>query len=115
MSVSEYSKKHDVTRSRAYFFQGRRNIMLYTERSHFYNRYKIRGIKDLYVYALPDHAHYYAEMVRLLEGGAEGGGAEHATVQVLFSKWEMLALERVVGTARAKKMIKQESNTFMFC
>lgn len=34
-----------VTRARAQFFQRRVRLMLYSERAHFYHRYRIRGIQ----------------------------------------------------------------------
>jgi U3 small nucleolar RNA-associated protein 25 len=43
--LSEYSSFPQVTRARALFFQRRRRLMLYTERAHFYHRYRIRGIQ----------------------------------------------------------------------
>ncbi|KVI01455.1 Digestive organ expansion factor, predicted [Cynara cardunculus var. scolymus] len=39
--ASMYTKQSDISRSRVWFFQGKRKIMLYTERAHFYHRYKI--------------------------------------------------------------------------
>jgi hypothetical protein len=43
--LSEYSSFPQVTRARAHFFQRQRRLMLYTERAHFYHRYRIRGIQ----------------------------------------------------------------------
>ncbi|CAG8736745.1 15031_t:CDS:10 [Cetraspora pellucida] len=37
-SICEYTSAPDVTRARAHFFNGKRNIMLYTERFHFFRR-----------------------------------------------------------------------------
>ena len=34
-----------VTRARALFAQGRSPLLVYTERAHFYHRYRIRGAK----------------------------------------------------------------------
>ena len=71
-------------------------------------------MQDLHVYQLPEHAHFYADLVGLLavEGGME---AEHATVTVLFSRFDALRLERVVGSVRSAKMLKAATSTFMFC
>ncbi len=67
-------------------------------------------------YGLPEHAGYYAELLNLLEeGGAGGGGGAHATVTSLFCRWDLLQLERVVGSARARRMLGGESGTYMFC
>lgn len=38
---SRYTKQSDISRARVWFFQGKRKIMLYTERAHFYHRYKV--------------------------------------------------------------------------
>ena len=77
--------------------------------------------QDVFFYGLPDHAHYYPELVNLLEDTATGGGgsaaaaaAAHATVSVLYCKWDALALARVVGAGRARKMLAGSSPTYMF-
>ncbi|GLC42263.1 hypothetical protein PLESTM_001310300 [Pleodorina starrii] len=122
-TISEYSTNAEVIRARARFYHGQRRMLLYTERAHFYHRYRIRGIKDLVFYGLPDHGEYYSELVNLLEeaaggggGGAAGGGSGHqATVTALFCPWDVLQLERVVGSGRARRMLKGESGTYMFC
>nr|XP_012568395.1 U3 small nucleolar RNA-associated protein 25-like [Cicer arietinum] len=36
--------------------------MLYTERSHFYHRYKIRGVQNLIIYSLPERKEIYPEV-----------------------------------------------------
>ena len=83
-------------------------------------------LQDILLYSLPEHGHFYSEILNLLEtdglpaasaavGGA-GGGVVHASVAALFCRFDLLQLERVVGSSRAKKMVTStESNTFMFC
>lgn len=106
---SEYSDPSEVGQFRSAFYDGRTKVMLYSERAHFYRRHRIRGIKRLTFYAPPENAHFYAELVNLLEA-PEGG-----EVGVLFSKWDAVALERLVGTARSKKMLASDSPAFVFC
>ncbi len=116
-------------------------------------------LQDILFYAVPDHAHFYTELVNLLESSGKGAsgarcgaccaspllqsvrpgavvqhqhllahwaaartlrccvcaGSAHGTVNVLYSKWDVLALKRLVGGSRAGKMIKAEAGTFMFC
>lgn len=43
--LSEYTDSGDAARARAYFRQGRRKILLYTERAQFYNRGRTPGIQ----------------------------------------------------------------------
>ncbi|KAK9823260.1 hypothetical protein WJX72_001434 [[Myrmecia] bisecta] len=117
VGLCEYAKHSDVSRGRSHFFHGRRRIMLYTERAHFYNRYRIRGVKDVYFYQLPEHATAYAELLASLTDSAAASGDEfhQATVTALFSRFDTLQLERVVGSGRHRKMLKPGTSTFMFC
>ena len=41
--------------------------------------------------------------------------AQDTSCMVLFSKFEKLQLERVVGTARCQRMLESEKPTFLFC
>ena len=59
----------------------------------------------------------YAELLSSL-ASEEGGRADEfhqATVTVLFSRFDALQLERVVGSTRCKKLLKPQTTTFMFC
>ncbi|GAB4850653.1 hypothetical protein Ancab_029964 [Ancistrocladus abbreviatus] len=96
--LGDYTKQKDISRGRLQFFEGRSKIMLYTERAHFYHRYKIRGVKNLIVYSLPERKDFYPEIVNLLES------SHKMTCTVLFSHFDQLKLERIVGSAAAKRM-----------
>ncbi|KAL4445727.1 hypothetical protein ABPG77_008926 [Micractinium sp. CCAP 211/92] len=113
LGLCEYTERADAARARSYFFDRRKRVLLYTERAQFYNRHRIRGAQDILFYQLPEHADFYAELLNLLEEGATG---ETPTVTVVFSKYDALRLERVVGSARSSKMLKQrKTGTFLFC
>ncbi|GAA5800540.1 hypothetical protein HPULCUR_005975 [Helicostylum pulchrum] len=114
---SEYASGSQITRSRAQFFHGRSNFLLYTERLHFFRRYNIRGTFHVVFYGLPEDPMYYTEIVNFLGlKFDEASAAEEATFSctALFSKYDFLKLERVVGTERAKKMCTAQKNVFMF-
>ncbi|EFN57411.1 hypothetical protein CHLNCDRAFT_142850 [Chlorella variabilis] len=113
LGLCEYTEQPDAARARSYFFDRRKQVLLYTERAQFYNRHRIRGAKHILFYQLPEHAHFYSELLNLME---EGEGGEMPTVTVVFSKVDALRLERVVGTARSAKMLKnRKTSTFLFC
>uniref|UniRef100_A0A7N0UUN4 non-specific serine/threonine protein kinase n=1 Tax=Kalanchoe fedtschenkoi TaxID=63787 RepID=A0A7N0UUN4_KALFE len=120
--LGEYTKQSDISRARIWFFEGKRKIMLYTERAHFYHRYK----------STPERKEFYPEVVNMLDG------SQNMTATVLFSKYDKLRvcvtmmyhstcnaclyqnsssspkhllnymlclqLERIVGTGPAKRM-----------
>ncbi|XP_017236482.1 protein NUCLEOLAR FACTOR 1 isoform X1 [Daucus carota subsp. sativus] len=106
--LGEYTKQSDISRARVWFFQERRKIMLYTERAHFYHRYKIRGIQNLIIYSLPERKEFYPEIVNMLQG------SENMTTTVLFSCFDMLRLERIVGRGPAKRMATSDKDVFIF-
>ncbi|KAI9168766.1 hypothetical protein LWI28_001628 [Acer negundo] len=107
--LGDYTESSDVSRARVWFFEGKRKMILYTERAHFYHRYKIRGIQNLIIYSLPDRKEFYPEIVNMLEG------SHNMTCTVLFSCFDQLRLERIVGSAPARKMVKSEKGVFVFC
>lgn len=71
-------------------------------------------VQDLYFYQLPEHEQFYTELLDMA-AAARGVDAGHTTVTVLFSKFDALRLERIVGSTRAEAMLKSKSATFLFC
>jgi U3 small nucleolar RNA-associated protein 25 len=63
----------------------------------------MRGVKKVVCYGVPTRPVFWEEVAGFVEGGEGGGG-----VRCLFSRWERLALERVVGTERVAKMVKEK-------
>lgn len=67
-------------------------------------------------YGLPDHGHFYSELVNLVQAGGAAAAGHHATVTTLFCQFDALALSRVVGHSRGAKMLAADSTpTFVFC
>ncbi|CAN0892507.1 ATP-dependent RNA helicase DEAH13 [Linum grandiflorum] len=107
--LGDNTQPKDVSRARNFFLTGKHKIILYTERLLFFRRYKIRGVKELIMYSLPERKEFYPEVVNMLEG------ANNMSCTVLFSKLDWLRLERIVGTASAKRMVTSEKPVFVLC
>ncbi|CAG8432805.1 11485_t:CDS:10 [Diversispora eburnea] len=78
-------------------------------------RYNIRGIRHIVFYSLPDHPHFYSEINDfLILTKNEVEDESKLSCHVLFSKFDLLRLERIVGTSRVNKMLQGNKNIFMF-
>ncbi|KAK4986645.1 rRNA-binding ribosome biosynthesis protein utp25 [Elasticomyces elasticus] len=107
-SISEYTSRSDVRRARSHFFTGRHAVLLYSGRAHHFNRFRIRGVRKAFLYGLPDNPKFYEELVEMMGMSIQEGkvGSEEASVRSLFSKFDGLKLERVVGSERVGAMMK---------
>ena len=121
VSVTEYARVSEVTRGRARFLQGRKRIMLYTGRAHFFMRHHIRGAKHLIMFGLPENAEFYPELLNMLSEVLTHDKEEMADIDSspvsclnLFTKYEAQSLERIVGTKHSERMVKSEKKTFLF-
>ena len=110
--LSEYTSNPNISRSRLAFFKGELPLLLVTERFHFFKRYHIRGSFNVCFYDIPDRSDFYSEFVNSLDVEKASG---EASVTVLYTKFDALKLERVVGYEKCVKMC-QEGNreAFMF-
>ncbi|PVU94630.1 hypothetical protein BB559_002952 [Furculomyces boomerangus] len=127
--INEYTPKPQVSRVRTLFYQGRMSTILYTERFHYYYRLKIKGTNKIIFYGLPDHPEYYPELVNLLLDSkktsenmmneSEFGSSEPMMsllnvggkinvlppITILYNKYDVLKLQRIVGEKLARKII----------
>ena len=119
VSITEYSRVSETSRGRARFLQGIQPLMLYTGRAHYFLRHKIKGVRNLIFFGLPEHPEFYPGLVNNLNEGLEKVDAntdsDSSTSSIaLFTKYEAHALERIVGTKQSNRMIKGDKSTFMF-
>ncbi|XP_076463497.1 U3 small nucleolar RNA-associated protein 25 homolog [Babylonia areolata] len=110
--INEYATSKGIRRARIEFKRRRSHFMLYTERVHFYRRFKLRGIRHIVFYALPQYPQFYAEMCNLL---SEPGrmSVDMLTCTVIYSRFDLMRLTEVVGTARARQMAASSKTVHM--
>lgn len=116
--MNRYTPTPDVSRARGAFFSGKKSFLLITERFHFFRRYRIRGAKTFIFYALPEHSHYYPEVLNFPfpKLGADEPQVDESQLscQVLYSRFDILKLERLCGTEDANKMIASDAKPARF-
>jgi U3 small nucleolar RNA-associated protein 25 len=108
IAICEYDDKPTVDRARHFFAQGEHKYMLYTERVHFFRRYKLMGLTHLVFYQPPVFEETYAELVNQIEQPL------NASCLVVYSAYDKMALERVVGSTRCSTMIDGEKEAYMY-
>lgn len=107
VTVADYTPRDEVSRARSWFYHGEVPFMLFTERYHFFHRYKIRGIRNIVFYALPMYEEFYFEMVNMADN------AEGSAVSFFVSPYDRLVMERVVGPARCRRMLRSAKRSHL--
>ncbi|CAA19309.1 U3 associated protein Utp25 [Schizosaccharomyces pombe] len=115
-AISEYSSVSDMTRARNLFYQGRTNIMLYTERAHHFRRFDFRGVKAVVMYGPPTNPQFYVELVRMpMRTISEGNlDSDAAKCRIMYTKFDSICLEGIVGYQRVSNMCHGKHEVFEF-
>lgn len=112
VAVHDYSRGSEVSRARSRFYHNHTPIMLYSSRAHFYHRYRIRGPSTIVFLSPPDFPHFYPELCRLMfdkhPNGADTLSRAERHVLLLYTRFDALALNRIVGTRRARAMLTRD-------
>ncbi|KAG5437763.1 hypothetical protein PCANB_000476 [Pneumocystis canis] len=111
--ISEYSSNSDVSKARSHFNSGNIKILLYTERAHHYRRYNIKGTNTIIFYSLPENPLFYPELIKFMYNMYEKKNYNKHS-KAMFSKWDALKLERIVGSQRVSLMCHGTHDIFEF-
>ncbi|XP_068227770.1 U3 small nucleolar RNA-associated protein 25 homolog [Palaemon carinicauda] len=116
-SINEYmaGEMHKLAKIRSLFFDGKRQFLLYTERFHFYRRYRIKGVRHVIFYDLPTYPHFFSEICNLMVDGNQNRRTQKKhigsnTVSVLYQQSDLTKVVGVLGSQRAGEIVKAQKS-----
>jgi U3 small nucleolar RNA-associated protein 25 len=114
--IDEYTSQSKLDRIRTQFVSGKIKILLYTERLHYFRRYELNGVKSLFMYGLPSNPLFYKEFIRFIGKSVfkQLVDIDLAVVKIMYSKWDMVSLERIVGNQRAPVLCNSRNEVYEF-
>lgn len=112
--ICEYTEENKVAKARQLFYFGARQFLIYTERCHFYHRYKIKGIRNIIFYEPPIYSKFYTEMANMLTPELQGKkfveDSQQFVATTLFSNHDTLQLGAIIGYSNAVKLIQNKKS-----
>jgi len=115
--VNEYTKDKKIAQARDMFYHNEKHFLLYTERCHFYRRFRIKGIRHLIFYQPPTFDWMFAELCNLLQKSFQnprGGSESNMSITILYTKYDIQRLNLCVGNETASKMLSSENSRHIF-
>ena len=115
--VNEYSKDKNIAKARDMFYHNEKHFLLYTERSHFYRRFRLKGIRHLIFYQPPSYGWMFSELCNLLQKSFQnprGGTASNMSITVIYSRYDVQRVGLCVGSETASKMISAKNSRHIF-
>lgn len=115
--ISEYTKDKKIAQARDMFYHNEKHFLLYTERSHFYRRFRIKGIRHLILYQPPTFGWMFSELCNLLQStyqNPRGGSDTNMSITVVYTKYDLHRLNLCVGSGTSSSMLTAEKAVHMF-
>ncbi|XP_034833734.1 U3 small nucleolar RNA-associated protein 25 homolog isoform X2 [Maniola hyperantus] len=117
VQICEYSKDAKIARARDMFFHTEAHFLLYSERVHFFRRFRIKGIRHIIFYQPPTYPHFYSEMCNLMQESNQnkyGGSDCNMSVTVLHCKYDAARAAALLGAARAAALAAADKPVHMY-
>lgn len=117
VQICEYTKPEKIAKARDVFFHSGAKFLLYSERSHFFKRTRVKGIRHLIMYQPPMWPHFYSELINMMHSAnqnANDGLDDSMSVTVLYSKYDIMILNQIVGSDNAEVLMNPNQMSHVF-
>jgi len=108
--ICEHTQPKEVQIDKADFLKKNAEILIVTERYHFYHRERFFGVEHIIFYAPLTNMRFYPEFVQMIHRK----NYRKAQILTLYNEIDKLAMERIVGTLRCETMLSSDKNTHLF-
>ncbi|XP_071963491.1 U3 small nucleolar RNA-associated protein 25 homolog [Antedon mediterranea] len=107
--ICEYTSQPNISRARHHLVKGTRHLLLYTERFHYYHRYKLKGVRHIVFYQLPTYPQFFSELCNMIDNRS----TNNFNCSIIYSKFDAQRLAGVVGTERCSRMLSSDKDTHL--
>ncbi|RVE50077.1 hypothetical protein evm_005283 [Chilo suppressalis] len=117
VQICEYSKDSKIARARDMFFHTEAHFLLYSERVHFFRRFRIKGIRHIIFYQPPTYPHFYSEICNLMQECNQNkyGGSEcNMSVTVLYSQYDAPRVASILGVKRLTSALHDDQRVHVY-
>jgi len=111
--ISEYSKDARIAKARDEFYHNEKHFLLYTERAHFYRRFRLKGVRHLIIYQPPSFPGVFTDLANMLRTtfqNPRGGSDANMSITILHTRYDVARLNLCVGSENARNMLSSEKS-----
>jgi len=109
-NICEYTKKKRMQSLLSRFNSDQAPVVLFSERAYYFDLCRIKNMRHILFYSLPQNAGVYKELLASFQYGA----TQRSRVAALFSRFDALLLERIVGSRQAEEMLAEYNKATKF-
>lgn len=117
VQICEYTKPEKMARARDMFFHSAAHFLLYSERSHYFKRTRLKGIRHVIMYQPPRFHNFYAEIINLMHSSYQNsrdGLEDSMSITVLYNKYDRLQLNGILGTESTTQMLNSDKAVHVY-
>jgi U3 small nucleolar RNA-associated protein 25 len=107
--LTEHTSEKAPRKALGQFSALERPLLVMTERFFYFKRYLVKHAEALVCYSPPLYPEFYATLVNRLSSDSP-----NATVLCPFTRYDLLELQRILGTQRAQQVLTRPTDSFIF-